>query len=519
MSKLPAGQTFEDLPIERLFAYAGVDAIVTLDVLKKMWPKLVATPDYTLHYGSGLKKRIKAPSVLSELVNVKARALQFVVNMEVDGLLYDVDGNHQMGILMREELAQLEDSIFTSVGRRFNLASGPEVANILYNVHGLECPKRTKGGESSVDSDTLDMLVDRYDLPWLKDINRRKNVASVYNSFISTYIQDFLKRDGRIHPEYNLHGTSSHRISSSNPNLLNLPRPDSCAPYDIRSLYIAPPNHVFLTLDFSSCEVKVLAARCKDPAMLRAIREGKDFHTYTASLINGLTYEEMHHVLESTKDQLKADASLAATFKRYKKLRQAAKSVTFGILYGSSVAAIADLLDITKDEAQALVDSYFTIYPGIRDFVNNCHKMAVENLFVFSPFGQRKMEYGTLPMYKKTAAYNAALRNSQNVSIQGPASTLGLMAFAKVDEELRRRGWGGVVCTVYDSIECYIHKDYIAEAIDLCFYCMDDWPVETFDWLDFPIGTDAEIGYDWGASLSKVYRGISQRECEALLAT
>lgn len=144
--------------------------------------------------------------------------------------------------------------------------------------------------------------------------------------------------------------------------------------------------------------------------------------------------------------------------------------------------------------------------------------MAIENQFVFSPFGQRKMEYGTLPIFKKTAAYNAALRNSQNVSIQGPASTLGLMAFAKVDEELRRRGWGGVVCTVYDSIECYVRKDHIAEAIELCYYCMDDWPVETFDWLDFPIGTDAEIGYDWGASLSKVYRGISQQECEALLA-
>jgi len=329
VSKLTSDQTFEDLPIERLFTYAGVDAIATLDILKKMWADISATPEYTLYHGSGLRKRVKAPSVLSELVNVKARALNFVVNMEVDGMLYDVSGNQEMAISMRAELDELEDRIYTGVGRRFNLASGPEVANILYNVHGLECPKRTKGGESSVDSDALDMLVDRYDLSWLKDINRRKNVASVYNSFISTYIEDFLKPDGRIHPEYNLHGTSSHRISSSNPNLLNLPRPDSCPPYDIRSLYIAPPGYIFLTLDFSSCEVKVLAARCKDPAMLRAIREGKDFHTYTASLINGLTYEEMHHVLESSKDMLKADSALAATFKRYKKLRQAAKSVTF----------------------------------------------------------------------------------------------------------------------------------------------------------------------------------------------
>lgn len=175
-------------------------------------------------------------------------------------------------------------------------------------------------------------------------------------------------------------------------------------------------------------------------------------------------------------------------------------------------------MEITVEEAQAIIDSYFKIYPRIKTFVDNCHKMAAANYYVYSPFGQRKMEFGAMPIYRRTAVYNAALRNSQNVSIQGPASTLGLLAFAKLDQELRKRGWGGAMCTVYDSIECYVRQDKIAEAIELSFYCMDDWPQETLSWLDFPIGTDAEIGYDWGNSLSHVYRGITQAECEDILA-
>lgn len=174
------------------------------------------------------------------------------------------------------------------------------------------------------------------------------------------------------------------------------------------------------------------------------------------------------------------------------------------------------MLEITTEEAQSIVDAYFRIYPGIQNFVNNCHKMAAANHYVYSPFGQRKMEFGTLPVFKRTAVYNAALRNSQNVSIQGPASTLGLLAFCKVDEGLRTLG-GWVVASVYDSIEAYVPIDRIAEAIELSFYAMDDWPVEEFDWLDFPIGSDAEIGFDWGSSLSKVHRGITQEKCIALL--
>lgn len=187
-----------------------------------------------------------------------------------------------------------------------------------------------------------------------------------------------------------------------------------------------------------------------------------------------------------------------------------------GILYGSSVAAIGMTLNITKDQAQAIIDAYFEVFPRIKDFVDNAHKMARENFYVYSPFGQRKREFGAMDLFRNTAVFNAALRNSQNVMIQGPASTLGLMSFAKLNEELKKIG-GGAMCTVYDSIECYVPFNRVAEAIELGFYCMDDWPVKEFAWLDFPIGADAEIGFDWGDSLKHVHRGITQTECLELL--
>jgi DNA polymerase I-like protein with 3'-5' exonuclease and polymerase domains len=328
---LPKGKTFEDFDYNGLLTYAGVDSIVTLDILKSMWPTLTATPDYMEYFADGRRRAVKAPSIVSELVNTKAKALKFIVNMEVDGIPYDIAGNREMGGRMFEELGILEDKIYTGIGKQINLASSQEVGGLLYGTMGMECPLRTKSGDDSTSGDALKALAERYDHSWLKDMSRQKNIQSMFNGFIKTYVEDFVKKDGRVHPEYNLHGTSSHRISSDNPNLLNIPRFDSSDPYDIRSLYGYMPGYVFLTLDFSSCEVKVLAARCKDPTMMKAIREGYDFHTYTASIINKLSYQEMLHVLETKKDVLKADKELAKLHAHYKKLRQAAKAVTLDL--------------------------------------------------------------------------------------------------------------------------------------------------------------------------------------------
>lgn len=188
-----------------------------------------------------------------------------------------------------------------------------------------------------------------------------------------------------------------------------------------------------------------------------------------------------------------------------------------GILYGSSVGGIAHTLGITPAEAQKIIDAYFEQFPGVKGFISDCHKRATGNQMVFSPFGQRKQEHGARQVFKGSAVYNAALRNAQNVSIQGPASTFGLICFAMLNRALKERGIGRAVLTVYDSIEFEVLRGREAEAIELAYYYLDDWPVENFDWLNFKVGCDGELGNTFG-TLEEVHRGITQAECEEVIA-
>jgi DNA polymerase-1 len=339
----------------------------------------------------------------------------------------------------------------------------------------------------------------------LADMAKRRDVNSVHNTFIKTYVDDFVKRDGRIHPNYNLFGTSSFRITGDYPNLTQLPRAKHG--YNVRTCFKVPSGYIFVAFDFSSAEVKILGALCKDPVLLKAIADGLDFHSFSASQMLGIPYAEFIAILG---DKTHPSA------KQFKVARQNAKALTFGILYGSSIGGIASALNIEKSEAERLIGLYFKTYPLIEEYVNNSHKMALWNHFVVTPFGQRKQEYGTHTAFKPTAAYNAALRNSQNVRVQSTTSTLGLVVFSHINEAIKPYD-AKSICTVYDSIEIESPIKRAAEVVELGFHYMEEWPVEHFDFLDLSIGVECEIGTNWG-NLETVHRGVTQSEIEALIA-
>lgn len=503
MAKKITTKSYEDFHPERLYSYAGVDALATYELLRRLMPMVKSELQYK-QFKDGVESKVFAPSILSEARRIKHPAMEFMIDMEINGILYDQVLNRQYDQRMRMQLATLEDEVFTGMGKRINLGSGPELTQMLYRDLGLPVTLLTKKGQPAVSGDAIKVLEESSGLAWLKSLRLYTDISSVHSSFISTYIEDWVKSDGRIHPNYNLNGTSSHRISSDNPNLLNLPKP--VHGYNPRECYVVPRGYIFVTADFSSCEVKILAALCRDEKMLEAILGGLDFHSYTASVINGIPYEEFHGTIEDKTNP---------NHKKYKVLRGNAKAVTFGILYGSSLGGIAMGLGITQKEAEALVALYFGAFPRIKDFVEDCHKMAVANQYIFTRFGQRKMTYGTLPCFRRTAAYNASLRNSQNVTIQSTASTLGLVAFGELNNRNKLLGVNSLA-TVYDSIETEAPLKRVSQAVENCFVCMDDWPQEQFDWLTFPIGTDVEIGYSWG-ELTTVKRGATQADIEQKL--
>lgn len=172
-------------------------------------------------------------------------------------------------------------------------------------------------------------------------------------------------------------------------------------------------------------------------------------------------------------------------------------------------------LGITESEANRLVALYFKQFPLIEVYVKDAHNMAIYNQYVMNTFGQAKRQFGAMGLFRSTAVYNAALRNSQNVRVQSTSSSMGLYAFTMLNQGIKPLG-GKSLCTVYDSVELQIPFGRAAECIEKVYYHMDDQPVEIFDWLDLPIGTDVEVGSDW-KNMVKVPRGITQPQLERLL--
>jgi len=483
--------------------YAGIDCIVTSEVLKRTWPTIVAEPSYIM-VKDGKKSSERMMSIAESMERYTMPAHEFICDLEINGIAYDVERNRLIGHRMQEEIGTLEERVRRVMGS-LDIDSGKVLSEFLYgSANRFEPPSYTKTGEPSTDGDALKELQKTTGLAWLGDLAKRNDIVSVYRTFIRDYVDEHVKRDGRVHPSYNLNGTSSFRITGDKPNLTQLPRPKHG--YNVRECFTVEDGYIFIAFDFSSAEVKVLGALCRDPNLLKAIREGLDFHSFSASSMHNIPYDDFVAVVKDESHPL---------HKKYKHMRQEAKVLTFSILYGSTANGVGMQLGITPERAQELINMYFKAYPGIRTFIEDAHMMAELNHFVVSPFGQRKWEFGTRKEFKYTAAFNACKRNAQNVLIQNTTSSLGLHCFASLNTALKKIG-GKSICTVYDSIELEVPISRAAEAIELGFYYMNDYPQEVFDWLDFPIGVEAEIGFNWG-ELHGIHRGVTQPEIAKLL--
>ena len=379
---------FARVPIERASAYSAEDADVTLRLWRVLKPRLVAERMATVY-----------ETLERKLVDVLAR-------MERRGIAIDRQILSRLSGEFAQGMARLESDIHELAGEKFNLGSPKQLGDILFGKMGLPGAKKTATGAWSTSASVLDDLAEQGNELAARILEWRglSKLKSTYTDALPTYVNP---RTGRVHTSYSLAATTTGRLSSSEPNLQNIPVRND-AGRKIRTAFIAPPGHKLISADYSQIELRILAHVADIPQLTRAFANGLDIHAMTASEMFGVPVEGMPG-----------------------DVRRRAKAINFGIIYGISAFGLANQLGISREEAGAYMRKYFERFPGIRDYMEATKKLARAQGFVTTVFG-RKCHY---PRINSANPSERAIneRAAMNAPIQGSAADIIRRAMARME--------------------------------------------------------------------------------------
>jgi DNA polymerase-1 len=391
------------------------------------------------------------------LVNVLAE-------MELNGIKIDLAVLKQVSSEIEKGLVKLIEDIYRMSGCQFNINSPKQLREVLFEKLKLPVVKRSKTGPST-DEEVLRNLAGKHELPAL--LLDYRQLMKLKNTYVDTLPNLIDKRTGRIHSSFNQTGTETGRLSSSNPNLQNIPVRTEFG-RRIRQAIIADEESSLLSYDYSQIELRVLAHLSKDENLIAAFREDKDIHRSTAALIYGL-------------DEKDIDDSM----------RDVAKRVNFGIIYGLTSYGLSRDLKVTLDEAQRFIDAYFLRYPRVEGYLNQEIEKAREKGFVTTLLGRRR--YIPDINSKNQAIRQFAQRQAVNAPIQGSASDLIKIAMVNIDQEINKNKFlAKLIIQVHDELVFDVPDKEIDSFLNLAKDKM-----ENVLKLDVPIKVSIKRGKNW----------------------
>ena len=356
--------------------------------------------------------------------------------MERRGILLDKAGLTEFGNELKTEIIEAEKNIYKLAGKEFNINSTKQLSQLLFEELSLPAMgKKTQNGYST-DAEALEKIIDEH--PIVPAILHYRKLSKVN----STYIEGLLKyctSDNHIHTTFNMTSTATGRLSSTEPNLQNLPVAGELGG-EVRKFFQAPAGHVFIDADYSQIELRILAHIANDPVMIEAFCHNEDIHAVTASWIFGVEQS-------------------AVT----REMRRQAKAVNFGIVYGISAFTLANDLGIEQSEGKKYIASYFEKYSAVKSYLDKTVKEAKKNGYVETLSGRRRM----IPELKsKNFAVRAfGERVAKNMPIQGTAADLMLMAMIKVDSELKKAGLHAeLLLQIHDELLLSCPENEVGEA-------------------------------------------------------
>ena len=413
-----------------------------------------------------LKKEITDNNQNELYFDIELPLVRVLSDMEHEGVRIDVDAINNLTIEYKEELSVLEKRIFEIVGHEFNLSSPKQLGPVLFDELGIEPkPKKTKSGQYATGEEVLIKLKDKYEVVELILEHRSQK------KLISTYLESLPKlvssETGKIHTTFNQTNVSTGRLSSSNPNLQNIPIKSEKG-RKIREVFIPEPDHQFLSADYSQVELRLMAHFSEDEDMIKAFTNNEDIHATTASKIFGVE-----------KDQIDT------------KMRIQAKVANFSIIYGVSAFGLSQNLNIPRKEAKDLIDNYFAQYPKIRDYMDNSINIAKKQGYISTIFGRRR--YLSDINSSNAVVRSYAERNAVNSPIQGTAADIIKIAMNKIHSEIKSQKLKSkMLFQVHDELNFSVPDDEVDTMKKIITECMEN-SVN----LSVPLLVESGSGTNW----------------------
>ena len=440
--------SFAEVQIDVATDYAAEDADVTLRLFNTLSKLLKEKP-----IQEKLLKEIEYP-----LVHVLSRVEQNGAKIDKNKL-----GDHSKEL--GEKISDLSTQAFKIAGEEFNLDSPKQLLEILYEKQGLPVLRKTPKGQPSTNEETLQRLSEEYELP--KIILQYRTLAKLKSTYTDSLINIENPKTQRIHTSYQQAITSTGRLSSTEPNLQNIPI-KTAEGRRIREAFIPEEGNTLISADYSQIELRIMAHLSEDKNLTNAFNNNIDVHSSTAAEVFGVAIEEI------TKDQ-----------------RRSAKAINFGLMYGMSAFGLTRQLGITRAEAQAYLDAYFARYTGVRDYMDNIKAKAKEDMFVETIMGRRLYlnEINAANGLRRQAAERAAI----NAPLQGSAADIIKKAMLDIDKLiLNEMSEVKMIMQVHDELVFECPK----ENADLVMEKMKETMEQTVE-LKIPLIAEAAVGSNW----------------------
>ena len=408
-------RSMRDLSPTLVYEYACEDADITLQLKNKLEPELKQHDCERLFY------------------DIEMPLMPVLAEMEMNGVCLDTASLAETSKQFTTRMNEIEQRIYELAGEQFNIASPKQVGEILFDkLKIVEKAKKTKTGQYVTSEEVLQQLKNKHEI--VADILEHRGLKKLIGTYIDALPKLINPRTGHIHTSFNQTITATGRLSSSDPNLQNIPIRGEDGK-EIRKAFIPEPGSLFFSADYSQIELRVMAHLSQDPNMIEVFREGKDLHAATAANIYKKPIEEV------TRDE-----------------RTKSKRANFGIIYGITVFGLAERLDISRDEAKMLIDGYFATFPEVHDYMEKSKEIARKQGYVTTLFGRRRY----LPDINSanSVVRGFAERNAINAPIQGTAADIIKVAMIHIFQRFKAEGIKSkMILQVHDELNFSVYPD------------------------------------------------------------